>query len=66
MANNFVLMQTRSQMEIAKRKIQGVVGDFSVSDEKLLELRSDARLLYEELTELERKAKRRFLSFLGF
>ncbi len=57
----------QSQLDEARKEIRAAVVDFSVPDEKLLELRANARSAYEELRELDRRTLRSgLLGFLKF
>ncbi len=56
----------QNRLDEARKEIRAAVVDFSVTDEKLLELRANARHAYEELRELDRRASRRLLGFLKF
>jgi hypothetical protein len=60
-----LLAHMRSQFEMASRKVADAAIDFNVPDDKVLELRSDALRLQEEVRELEHKS-RGLLGFLGF
>jgi hypothetical protein len=60
-----LLAHMRSQLEMASRQLADTVIDFNVADDKVLELRSDALRMQEEVKELERKS-RGVLGFLRF
>jgi hypothetical protein len=63
-ANSFVTF-AQGRLDAARREIREAVTDFSISDEKLLELRANARQAYEELQKLDSKATQKGLfSFL--
>ena len=67
MAGISLLAHMESQLEAARRQIRDVVIDFSIPDDKVLELRADARRVLEEVKELERKSgKKGLFRFLGF
>jgi len=67
MARNSFVAITQSRLDDARRQLRGAVVDFDLPDEKILELRADARRAFEELKELDRKARKKGLfSFLGF
>ncbi len=61
MTANAIITFAQSRLDAARREVRQAVIDFSVPDEKLLELRANARQAYEELRELERKASRKGL-----
>lgn len=46
---------TQNRLDAARREIRQAVVDFDVTDEKLLEMRANARQAYEELRALDRK-----------
>jgi hypothetical protein len=67
MAGISLLTHTGSELEAARRQIRDAVIDFSIPDDNVLELRADARRIFEEVKELERKsAKKGLFGFLGF
>jgi hypothetical protein len=67
MAGISLLAHMESQLEAARRQMRDVVIDFSIPDDKVLELRADARRVLEEVKELERKsANKGLFGFLGF
>ncbi|HMK90094.1 MAG TPA: hypothetical protein VK446_10745 [Methylocystis sp.] len=45
----------QNRLDAARREIRDAVVDFTVSDEKLLELRANAREAFEELRALDSK-----------
>jgi len=66
MASRSLIAFAQAQLDDARRALRDAATDFTVSDEKVLELRAAARRAYEELAELDRKAaKRGLFSFLG-
>ena len=67
MAGDSILTHMKSKLDLARREMRGAVINLDVPDDKLLELRADARRLFEEVKELERKAaKKGLFGFLGF
>ncbi|HEY8138533.1 MAG TPA: hypothetical protein VIF61_11865, partial [Methylocystis sp.] len=67
MAGNSILAHMKSKLDLARREMRGAVINLDVPDDKLLELRADARRLFEEVKELERKAaKKGLFGFFGF
>ncbi len=67
MAGDSILTDMKSKLDLARREMRGAVINLDVPDDKLLELRADARRLFQEVKELERKAaKKGLLGFLGF
>jgi hypothetical protein len=56
MSANAIVTFAQDRLDAARREIREAVIDFTVSDEKLLELRANARQAYEELRNLDRKA----------
>ena len=46
---------TQGRLDAARRELRQAVIDFDVTDEKLLQLRANARQAFEELRELDRK-----------
>ena len=67
MAGDSILAHMKSKLDLARREMRGAVINLDVADYKLLELRADARRLFQEVKELERKAaKKGLLGFLGF
>ena len=66
MAGKSLFAHMKSQLEATRRQIREAVIDFSIPDDKVLELRADPRQLFEEVKELERKsAKKGLFRFLG-
>jgi hypothetical protein len=53
----------QQKLEDAKRNLRGAVNDFSIPDEKILELRHSVRL--EAAAAAKAKKKRGLLGFLG-
>ncbi len=67
MARNTFIAIAQSRLDDARRQLRGAVVDFRIPDEKILELRANARHAFEELAELDRKARKKGLfGFLGF
>ena len=67
MARDSILAQMKSKLDLARREMRGAVINLDVPDDKLLELRADARRLFEKVKELERKAaKKGLFGILGF
>jgi hypothetical protein len=67
MAGDSILDHTKSKLALARRELPGSVFNLDVPDDKLLKFRADARRLFEEVKELERKAaKRGLFGFFGF
>ena len=67
MAGDSILAHMKSKLDLARREMRGAVINLDVADYKLLELRADARRLFQEVKELERKAaKKGLLGFLEF
>ena len=64
MAGDSILAHMKSKLDLARREMRGAVINLDVADYKLLELRADARRLFQEVKELERKAAKKGL--LGF
>ena len=57
----------QNRLDAARRELRQAVIDFSVTDEKLLELRGVARQAFAELRELDRKnLKAGFLELFKF
>jgi hypothetical protein len=66
MARNSLLDHVKSQLELLRGELRGAIIDFTVPDEKVLELRKDARRLLDDLKALERKAaKKGLFGFFG-
>ena len=67
MAKNQIIAYAQSKLDDARRALHDAVEDFSIPDEKVVELREAARRAFQELKELDRKAaKRGVLGILGF
>ena len=67
MARNALVAYGQQNLSDARRALHHAVDDFSVPDNKVLELRKDARRAFEELKELDRKAaKGGFFGFSNF
>ncbi|ARN79719.1 hypothetical protein [Methylocystis bryophila] len=66
MTSRSLIAFAQAQLDEARRALRDAATDFTVPDEKVLELRAAAQRAYEELAALDRKAaKTGFLSFLG-
>jgi hypothetical protein len=55
MSRDPIVAFAQDRLDAARREIKAAVIDFDVSDEKLLELRANARAAYEELRALDAK-----------
>ena len=55
MSRNPIVTFVQDRLDAARREIKAAVIDFDVSDEKLLELRANARAAYEELRAMDAK-----------
>jgi hypothetical protein len=67
MSRNPIVTFAQDRLDAARREIKAAVIDFDVSDEKLLELRGNARAAYEELRALDAKLlKKGVLSLFKF
>ena len=67
MSRNPIVTFAQDRLDGARREIKAAVIDFDVSDEKLLELRANARAAYEELRALDAKLlKKGMLSLFKF
>ncbi len=55
MARNSLLDHVKSQLEVLPGELRGAIIDFTVPDEKVLQLRAEARRLLDDVKELERK-----------
>jgi hypothetical protein len=67
MSRNPIVTFAQDRLDAARREIKAAVIDFDVSDEKLLELRANARAAYEELRALDAKLlKKSVLSLFKF
>jgi hypothetical protein len=66
MAKNAFVAYGQVRLDEARRALHDAVDDFSVPDQRVLELRENARRAFDELKELDRKAaKKGFFAFLG-
>lgn len=62
-----LIAEAQRKLDVARRELRSAVMDFDVSDEQILEMRANARRVYDELAELDRKKlKRGLFAFLGF
>jgi hypothetical protein len=67
MSRNPIVTFAQDRLDAARREIKAAVIDFDVSDEKLLELRANARAAYEELRAMDAKLlKKGVLSLFKF
>jgi len=67
MSRNPIVTFAQDRLDAARREIKAAVIDFDVSDEKLLELRANARAAYQELRALDAKLlKKGVLSLFKF
>ena len=67
MSRNPIVTFAQDRLDAARREIKAAVIDFDVSDEKLLELRANARAAYEEVRALDAKLlKKGVLSLFKF
>jgi vancomycin permeability regulator SanA len=67
MSRNPIVTFAQDRLDAARREIKAAVIDFDVSDEKLLELRANARAAYEELRAMDaRLLKKGILSLFKF
>ena len=67
MSWNPIVTFAQDRLDAARREIKAAVIDFDVSDEKLLELRANARAAYEELRAMDAKLlKKGILSLFKF
>ncbi len=67
MSRNPIVTFAQERLDAARREIKAAVIDFDVSDEKLLELRANARAAYEELRAMDAKLlKKGVLSLFKF
>jgi vancomycin permeability regulator SanA len=67
MSRNPIVTFAQDRLDAARREIKAAVIDFDVSDEKLLELRANARAAYEELRAMDAKLlKKGILSLFKF
>jgi hypothetical protein len=66
MTGRSLVAHMESQLEAARRQLRDAVIDFSLPDDKVLELRADVRRVMEQVQELQRtSAKRSLFGFLG-
>lgn len=66
MANQKSLLQfAKVRFEDARRQLGLAAMDFSIPDDRFLEMRSEARQMQDEVKKLERKSKS-LLGLLGF
>ena len=65
MARNSLVAFAQTRLDEARRKAREALVDFNVPDETVLELREEAKRAYDELKELDRRAKGGLFSFLG-
>lgn len=64
---NALIAEAQRRLDAARRELRSAVVDFELTDEQLLEMRANARRVYNELAELDRKKlKRGLFGFLGF
>ena len=64
---NALIAEAQKKLDAARRELRSAVVDFDLTDEQILELRANARRVYNELAELDRKKlKRGIFGFLGF
>jgi len=62
-----LIADAQARLDEARRQLRLAAINFDVSDEQLLEIRANARRVYEELAALDRKLLRRNpLRFLKF
>ena len=63
-----LIAEAQKKLDVARRELKAAAINFDISDEALLELRADARKVYEELSALDKKLIKRqgFLGFLRF
>ena len=67
MSRNPIVTFAQDRLDAARREIKAAAIDFDVSDEKLLELRANARAAYEELRAMDAKLlKKGVLSLFKF
>jgi hypothetical protein len=67
MSRNPIVTFAQERLDAARREIKAAVIDFDVSDEKLLELRANARAAHEELRAMDAKLlKKGILSLFKF
>jgi hypothetical protein len=64
---NLLIADAQARLDQARRELKSAVLDFDVSDENLLEMRSAAHRVYDELKALDRrKLKGGLFGFLRF
>lgn len=63
-----LIAEAQRKLDAARRELKSAAINFDVPDEALLELRAEARKVYEELSALDQKMIRKqgFLGFLRF
>lgn len=62
-----LVADAQKRLDQARRELKSAALDFDVPDEKLLEMRGAARKVYDELSELDRKMRKKgFFGFLKF
>ena len=59
MSRNPIVTFAQDRLDAARREIKAAVIDFDVSDEKLLELRANARAAHDELRAIDAKLLRK-------
>ncbi len=60
-----MLQYARARFEDTRREVGLAAMDFSIPDDRFLEMRSEARRMQDEVKKLERKSKN-LLGLLGF
>ena len=66
MTGRSLVAHMESELEAARRQLANAVIDFSLPDDKVLELRADVRRVMEQVQELQRtSAKRGLFGLLG-
>lgn len=67
MPGNSIVTYAQSRLDAARKEVRAAAIDFDISDEKLLELRAEAREAYEELRKLDQQTlKKGLLASLKF
>jgi hypothetical protein len=66
MASKTIVAHMKSQLETLRRQLGAAAVDFSFPDDKLLELREEARRMAQEAEKLQSKSSKGFFGFLGF
>jgi hypothetical protein len=63
-----LIAEAQRKLDAARRELKSAAINFDVPDEALLELRAEARKVFEELSALDQKMIRKqgFLGFLRF